>query len=134
MSYYWFDRKEILQSKKKKDILKKKLLSIIHKKGSNERKVKEQAQKLVKRRKSKIKEQQRKRQQELIQCKKEVLQNKLVLFLLSLKMSEKKLKFDNIRVKKKNVHKFKQPINLDQRRLTQINVDQLHKRRSNSSV
>ena len=41
MSYYWFDRKEILQSKKKKDILKKKLLSIIHKKGSNERKVKE---------------------------------------------------------------------------------------------
>ena len=41
MSYYWFDRKEILQSKKKKDILKKKQQSNIYKKGSNERKVKE---------------------------------------------------------------------------------------------
>ena len=38
--------------------------------------------------------------------------------MLSLKMSEKKIKFDNIRVKKKSVHKFKQPINLDQRRST----------------
>ena len=45
--------------------------------------------------------------------KKDVLQNKWVLFLLSIKMSEKTLKFDNIRVNKKEFHKYKQPITLD---------------------
>ena len=35
-------------------------------------------------------------------------------------MSEKKLKFDNIRVNKKESHKSKQPINLDL-----VNVDQI---------
>ena len=35
-------------------------------------------------------------------------------------MSEKTLKFDNIRVNKKEFHKFKQPIKLDL-----INVDQI---------
>ena len=48
MSYYWFNRKEILQ---KKDILKKKLLSIIYKQRSDKRKVKESIQKFIKRRK-----------------------------------------------------------------------------------
>ena len=52
--------------------------------------------------------------------KKDVLQNKWVLFLLSIKMSEKTLKFDNIRVNKKEFHKSKQPINLDL-----VNVDQI---------
>ena len=40
--------------------------------------------------------------------------------LLSLGMSEKTLKFDNIRVNKKEFHKSKQPINLDL-----VNVDQI---------
>ena len=31
MSYYWFNRQEILQKAKEKNILKKKLLSIIQK-------------------------------------------------------------------------------------------------------
>ena len=40
--------------------------------------------------------------------------------MLSIKVSEKTLKFDNIRVNKKEFHKSKQPINLDL-----INVDQI---------
>ena len=55
--------------------------------------------------KNKIKEYQRKRYQQLIQYKKEAPQNKWVLFLLSIKMSEKTLKFGNIRVNKKEFHK-----------------------------
>ena len=31
MNYYWFNKKEIVQKAKKKDILKKKLLNIIQK-------------------------------------------------------------------------------------------------------
>ena len=42
------------------------------------------------------------------------------IVLLSIKMSEKTLKFDNIRVNKKEFHKSKQPIDLDL-----INVDQI---------
>ena len=70
--------------------------------------------------KDKSKEYKRKRYQQLIQYKKEALQNKWVLFLLSIRMSEKTLKFDNIRVNKKEFHKSKQPINLDL-----VNVDQI---------
>ena len=38
---------------------------------------------------------------------------KKVLFLLSIRMSKKTLKFGNIRGIKKEFHKSKQPINLD---------------------
>ena len=72
--------------------------------------------------KDKIKEYQRKRYQQLIQYKKEALQNKWVLFLLSIRMSEKTLKFDNIRVNNKEFHKSKQPINLDLINVYQIVV------------
>ena len=58
--------------------------------------------------------------QQLFQYKKEALQNKWVLFLLSIRMSEKTLKFDNIRVNKKEFHKSKQPIDL-----MSVNVDQI---------
>ena len=67
--------------------------------------------------KDKIKEYQTKIHEQLIRYKKKALQNKWVLFLLSIRMSEK---FDNIRVNKKEFRKFKQPINLDL-----INVDQI---------
>ena len=70
--------------------------------------------------KDKIKWYQRKRFQQLIQYKKEALQSEWVSFLLSIKMSEKTLKFDNIKVNKKEFHKSKQPVNLDL-----INVDQI---------
>ena len=55
-----------------------------------------------------------------MEYKKEALQNKSVLFLLSIRMSEVTLKFDNIRVNKKELHNSKQPINLDL-----VNVDQI---------
>ena len=48
-----------------------------------------------------------------LQNKEATLQNKWVLFLLSIWMSEKTLKFDNIRINKKEFHKSKQAINLD---------------------
>ena len=53
--------------------------------------------------KDKIKESQRQRHQQLIQYKKDALQNKWVLFLPNIKMSDKILKFDNIRVNKKEI-------------------------------
>ena len=71
--------------------------------------------------KDKIKEYQRKRYQQLIQNKKDPLQNKSVfLFLVIIRMSENTLKFDNIRVNNKEFHKSKQSIKLDS-----VNVDQI---------
>ena len=45
---------------------------------------------------------------------------KLILFFLSVRISEKTLKFDNIRVNENEFHKSKQPINLDL-----VNVNQI---------
>ena len=42
------------------------------------------------------------------------------MFLLGIKLREKALKFDNIRTEKKEIHKSKQPINLNL-----VNVDQI---------
>ena len=42
------------------------------------------------------------------------------MFLLGIKLSEKALKFGNIRTEKKEIHKSKQPINLNL-----VNVDQI---------
>ena len=42
------------------------------------------------------------------------------LFLLTIRMSKKTLKFENIKIGKKEFHKSKQPINLDL-----VNVDQI---------
>ena len=75
---------------------------------------------MSKEKKHKIKEYQRERYQQLIQYKKEALQNKWVLFLLSKRLSENTLKFDNIIVNKKEFYKSKQPINLDL-----VNQDQI---------
>ena len=59
---------------------------------------------LSKKEKDKIKEYRRKRYQQQIQYKKEALQNKWVLFFLSIiRMGEKTLKFENVRVKKKRI-------------------------------
>ena len=56
----------------------------------------------------------------MLQNKEAILQNKWVLFLVSIRMSEKTLKCGNIRVNKKEFHKSKQQINLDL-----VNVDQI---------
>ena len=42
------------------------------------------------------------------------------LFLLTIRMSKKTLKFENIKIGKKEFHKSKQPINLDL-----VNIDQI---------
>ena len=68
MSYYWFNRQEILQKAKERYNWYKNL--------SQEEK-------------EKVKENQRKKYQQLIQYKKEALQNKWALFLLNIRMSER---------------------------------------------
>ena len=75
MSYCWFNKKKSCK-KQRKDILKQKLLILFTKQRSNKRKIKMLVQKLVKEEKDKIKDHQRKRYQQLIQYKKEALQNK----------------------------------------------------------
>ena len=66
--------------------------------------------------KDKIMEYQRKRHQQLIQYKKEALQTERALFLLNIRMIEKTLKFNNIRLKEA------------------ANWLKVSKRRSNSSI
>ena len=78
------------------------LLSFIYKTKKQE-KSKNWYKDLSKEEKDKIKGYQRKRYQQLIQYKKETLQNKRVLFLLSIRMSEKTLKFDSVRANKKGI-------------------------------
>ena len=72
--------------------------------------------------KDKIKEYQRKKYQELVQYKKEALKNKYFFCSLhSIKNeTEKTLKFNNIRLNKKEFHKSKEPIDL-----MSVNVDQI---------
>ena len=91
MSYYCFNRKEILQ-KAKEIFSKEKAIEYYLQNKEAIKKVKELIQKPVKRRIREIKEYQRKRYLQLIQYKKEALQNKWVLFLLSIRMSEKTIK------------------------------------------
>ena len=64
--------------------------------------------------KNRLKEYQKKKYQELIQYKKEALQNRSIIFSIgNIKMGEKTLKFNNIKVNKKEFHKSKQAIELD---------------------
>ena len=74
-NYYWFNRKEIFQKAKERYSKEKAAKYYLENKEAI-KKVKELIQKLVKRKKDKIKEYQRKRYQQLIQYKKEALQNK----------------------------------------------------------
>ena len=63
--------------------------------------------------KNKFKEYQKKKYQELVQYIKEALKNKFFLSLYNIKMSEKTLKFNNIRINKREFNKSKQAIDLD---------------------
>ena len=115
-----FQMKINLAKNKRKIFQKKSVEYYLQNKEAIKEKSKNWYKNLSKEEKDKIKEYQRKRYQQLIQYKKEALQNKWVLFLLSIRMSEKTLKFDNIRVNKKEFHKSKQPIDL-----MSVNVDQI---------
>ena len=103
MSYYWFNRKEILQKAKERYSKEKAAEYYAQNKEAIKEKSRERYKNLSQEEKDKIKEYQRKRYQQLIQYKKETLQNKRVLFLLSIRMSEKTLKFDNVRANKKGI-------------------------------
>ena len=113
MSYYWFNRKEILQKAKERYSKEKAAEYYLQNKEAIKEKSKNWYKNLSKEEKDKTKEYQRKRYQQLIQYNKEALQNKWALFLLSITTSKKTLKLDNVRDNKKEFHKSKQPINLD---------------------
>ena len=102
MSYYWFNRKEIWLKAKERYSKQKAAEYYLENKEA-----------MSKEKRDKIKEHQGKIYQQLIQYKKEALQNIWALFLVSIRINEKTLKFDNIRVNEKECHKSKQPINLD---------------------
>ena len=75
MSYCWFNRQEILQKAKEK-YSKGKAAEYYSQNKEAIKKVKRALEKFVTEEKDKIKEYQRKRYQQLIQYKKEALQNK----------------------------------------------------------
>ena len=120
MNYYHINRKEILQKAKEKYSKEKASEYYLQNKEVIKEMSKNRYKNLSEDVKGKIKEYQRKRYQQLIQHKKVALQNKWVLRLLNIRMSEEIIKFNNIRVNKKEFHKSKQPIDLDL-----INVDQI---------
>ena len=112
--YYWFNRTEILQKAKERYSKEKAAEYYLQNKEAIKGKSREQYKNLQKEEKGKIKEYQIKRYQKLIQYKKEVLQNKWVLFFSQYNKNEwKDTKIWHIRVDKKEFHKSKQPIDLD---------------------
>ena len=109
MSYYWFNRQEILQKAKERYSKEKAAEYYLQNKEAIKRKWKNWYKNLSKEKKTRLKI-----------SKKQILATDSVLFFLSIRMSEKTLKFDNIRVNKKEFHKFKQPIDLDLLNVNQI--------------
>ena len=76
MSYYWFNRQEILQKAKERHSKDKAAEYYLQNKEAIKEKSRERYKNLSQEEKDKIKEYQRKRYQELIQYKKEALKNK----------------------------------------------------------
>ena len=121
MSYYQFNRQEILPKVKKKKYFKEKAAEYyVQNKEAIKEKSRERYKNLSQEERDKIKDHQRKRYQQLVQHKKEALQNKRALFLLSVRLGEKTLTFNNIRLNKKQFHKSKQSTDLKS-----VNVDQI---------
>ena len=76
MSYYWFNRKEILQKAKERYSKEKTSEYYAQNKDAIKEKSREGYKILSQEEKDKIKEYQREKSQELVQCKKEALRNK----------------------------------------------------------
>ena len=93
MSYYWFDRKEILQKVKERYSKEIDAEYYLKNKEAIKEKSKNRYKNLSQEEKDKINEYQRKKYKELVQYKKEALQNKLTLFLLNIMMSEKTIQY-----------------------------------------
>ena len=104
-----FNRQEILQKAKERYSKEKAAEYYLQNKEAIKRKWKNWYKNLSKEKKTRLKI-----------SKKQILATDSVLFFLSIRMSEKTLKFDNIRVNKKEFHKSKQPIDLEL-----VNVDQI---------
>ena len=114
MSYYWFNRQEILQKAKKTYSKEKAAEYYLQNKEVIKEKARNCYKNLSEEEENKIKEYQKKRHQELIQYKKEALKNKLInLSVHNIIMSEKTLIFNKIKINKKEFHKSKQTIDLD---------------------
>ena len=110
MSYYQFNRQEILQKTKERHSNKEAAEYYSQIKEAIKEKSKNRCKNLSQEEKDKIKGYQ-KRYQELVQYKEEAVQNKyFLLFSQYKKMTKKTLNFDNIRVNKREFHKSKQPI------------------------
>ena len=97
MSYYWFNRQEILQKAKEKYSKEKAAEYYKQNKEAIKEKSRERYKNLSQEEKDKIKEYQRKKYQELVQYKKEALKKQFLLLKL--------LKFNNIRLDTKEFHK-----------------------------
>ena len=97
MSYYWFKTKEILQKAKERSSNQKPAEDYSYKKEAIKEKSKKLILKLARRRKRQDEGYPRRRYQQLIQYKKEALQNKWISCLLSIRMSEMTLKFELIK-------------------------------------
>ena len=94
MSYYWFNKQEILQKAKEKYSKEKAAEYYKQNKEAIKEKSRERYKNLSQEEKDKIKEHQRKKYQELVQYKKEALQNKYIfVFSQYKKMSQKTKKF-----------------------------------------
>ena len=114
MSYYWFNRQEILQKAKKTYSRERAAEYYLQNKKTINEQARDRYRNLSEGEKNKIKEYQKKKYQELLQYKKEALKNKQIfLSVYNIKMNEKTLKFSNIKINKKEFHKSKQAINLD---------------------
>ena len=112
MSYYWFNRKEILQKAKERYSKEKAAEYYLQNKEAIKEKSKNRYKNLSKEGKDKIKVYQRKRYQQLINYKKEALQKQMSFVLFSIRTSEKTLKFGSVRVNKKEFHKSKYAVDL----------------------
>ena len=112
MSYYLFNRQEILEKAKKRYSKEKAAEYYLQNKEVIKEKAGNRYKNLSEEEKNKIKEYQKKRYQELIQYKKEALRNKSIdLFVCSIKMSGKTLKFNNVKINKKNFINLNKQLN-----------------------
>ena len=121
MSYYLFNRQKILQKAEERYSKEKATEYYLQNKEAIKETSKNRYKNLSKEEKNKITENQKKKDiSNWFSTKKSVTE--WVLSLLSIKMSKKTLKFDNIKVNKKEFHKSKQPINLDLVKADQVVV------------
>ena len=93
MSYYWFNRQEILQKAKEKYSKEKAAEYYAQNKEAIKEKSRQRYKNLSQQKKTRLKSTKEKDISNWFSTKKEAWQNKWVLFLFKIRMSEKTLKF-----------------------------------------